>query len=136
MTRREEVEGVLDDLDHFLRGPQLRRWSYEYSPRRWVRKWSERARKGWSVEDTFDFDGYLSNVIAGGVQRIRDDSYGHPADLEPEVWLAILEKIIDGFTAHNEDAIMFPAGPEREAVERREREGLSLFAQYFGHLWD
>lgn len=59
----------------------------------------QRARRGWSVEDTWSFDCYLAKVIAGGVRSIRERSIGYPGELTPERWEEILLEIEQGMDA-------------------------------------
>lgn len=134
---RENVEDTLYGFDQATRIVVLRRWAYEYSPRRWCRKWFERARKGWSVEDTFDFDGYLAGVIAGGVRSLREYQHGHPEGVTFEEWGEILEEIVTGFTIHANDAVLMAGSAENQAaLEAKYERAKRLFAYWFGHLWD
>jgi len=95
-----------------------------------VRTFWERGRRGWSVSDTWGLDTYLSRVIAGSVERLRDDLHGHPCDLTPEKWEAILTEIAQGFRSWEQhwDA-------DDEAYRQVQR-SIRLMGKWFGHLWD
>jgi hypothetical protein len=148
-------DAAVERLPHSLQIElsRLSRLSYEWSPRRWAKKWTQRARRGYSTEDTFDFDSYLARVIAGGVTEIRETLHGYPPELgqigetfDPNnmddergvaEWKAILDKIIHGFTIYAEEG-GYPLQSTAEAKEKIELidEAKALFIKWFGHLWD
>jgi hypothetical protein len=125
---------------------RIQRLASEYSPRRWLTNWAQRARRGYSTEDTYDFDGYLACVIAGGVQEIRDNLHGWPMQLSEATdsdadalaaWGAILDKIVAGFSLYAEEG-GYPLEDTAEAREKTEviGEARALFNEWYGHLWD
>lgn len=59
----------------------------------------QRARRGWSIEDSWSFDYYMADVIAGGVRSIRERGISHPGELTPERWDEILLEIEQGMAA-------------------------------------
>ena len=65
---------------------------------RHIRWFYQRARYGVSAKDVWSFDFYLSGVIVRGLQRLRDDKFGHPGDLTEESWDAIMDTMIYTFT--------------------------------------
>lgn len=105
----------LDALDNLRRQPRF--------------MW-QRARRGYSEQDTWSFDGYLASVIVGGVTDLRERRIGYPSGLTPEKWDEILGKIIDGFTVIQQDD---PLSPEQQAVFD---EAVALFGRWFQALWD
>lgn len=115
---------------------------YRWSPRRWVGKWCERASKGWSVEDTYDFDAYLAGVIVGGVGALRDSLHGYPGELDgaPDpmaAWDSILELIQRGF-GHivDDDWLLADGQEERARIEAEQEQAKRLLVYWFGALWD
>ena len=106
----------------------------------------QRGQRGFSISDTWSFDGYLARVIAGGVAELRKREIGYPMSMYPEHlrdigaettpeddeaahkrWNEILDKIEAGFKAYaDEDDI------ESEGF----KEAMSLFAEHFPYLWD
>src|SRR4051812_15827976 len=94
-----------------------------------TQKDSQRIERGFSEEDTFSFDYYLANVIAGGVARLRERGLGHPAEITFEEWMAVLAKIEKGFAAYVAD--------DSDNVGNDEwSEAWDLFRRWFPALWD
>lgn len=91
-------------------------------------KWFyQRGKRGYSEADTWSFDTYLAQVIAGGVGRLSERNFGYPHGMAPEEWSSILEKIAKGFGEtdkwgdYNQPAF---------------DEAMELFSKYFHDLWD
>ena len=137
------------------------------SPHRWFRRlrvfW-QRGTRGFSDEDTWSFDDYLTMVIVQGVNRLRQSKIGYPAGLLDDSacamgqvlddedaanmakWHGILDQIVRGFCARqmltNLDQYTFENGEPHlnEALQARleaERdEGMKLFVTWFDALWD
>lgn len=95
--------------------------------RRRISNARQRARHGVSREDAWSFDHYLAGVIAEGVEELRRQSNGHPFDLTPEEWDDILARIETGF-AHYHD--------HEEWLHEDVQDAMTLFAEWFPHLWD
>lgn len=129
---------------------RISRVSYKYSPRRHALRAYQRARKGYSTEDTFDFDGYLAKVIAGGVAEIRENLHGYPMQFDKgdddkgekaiAEWGSILDEIVEGFTIYAEEGgypvVGVPGYPDAEAQTRKVKRAMKLFRRWYGHLWD
>ncbi len=142
-------EDALDRLPSVVRIELMRlsRKSYEWSPRRHLKRWTERARKGWSVEDTFDFDGYMAKVIAGGVQEIRNSLHGCPPQLAPdddsdvekgtEAWGVILDEIVEGFELYwREGGYQLETDDTAKEINEKIEHSRDLFRAWMPHLWD
>lgn len=138
------------DLDELLASlPEDTRWRrvryYWTHPRRLRElrraiKWRiQRARRGYSDCDVWNFDGYLSKVISGGVRQLITELHGWPGPpMTFDEWKAILGKIADGFEAHailHEECVSL-ADPRCAELERKREEGFRLFIEWFGGLWD
>ena len=91
----------------------------DYRPRLLARiKWwfkrrkyiKERAKKGWSSYDAWDFDVYLAQVISGALEFLSKSHMSHPFDRTPEEWSAQLQYIADCFKQYIEE-------PESSAYE-------------------
>jgi len=107
-----------------------------------------RGKKGYSYIDTWSFDSYLCDVIAGGVELLKTNVHGAPPDLFDSTaknqtwkWEEILTKISCGFKAGK--ALVNMDYRDRSDWESREKEleaqfneGMDLFRQYFFNLWD
>ena len=59
-----------------------------------IKSFIQRGRRGWAEEDTWDFDYYLSNIIAEGTKYLLVHQHGHPKDLTEKKWREILKEII------------------------------------------
>lgn len=84
----------------------------DYKPRLLARiKWwfrrrkyiKERAQKGWSRYDAWDFDTYLAMVISGALEYLAHSHMSHPLDVTPEEWTERLQYIADCFKQYTEE---------------------------------
>lgn len=101
-------------------------------------KWyRQRGRRGYSDLDTWNFFSYMTKVIIGGVQELRDNLHGWPGEpLHYEDWEEILDKIVLGFKAAQKIDQDYPKGEELEALQAQFDEGFELLHKWFFHLWD
>lgn len=102
---------------------------------------TQRMQRGFSDEDCWSFDIYLSKVIAGGVKVMRENLHGCPPELcDPdgdvdkgcERWAAILDEIalgFDGYTDANGERLEDSDSPEFERA-------FDLLRKWWPHLWD
>ena len=105
----------------------------------------QRGRRGWSMQDTWSFDFYLSNVISDGCRYLAKTSQGYPSGLSAEKWNDILIEIASGFDEYKKvldfegiDGDISTKDFSKLNDERMEKFNHSwdLFKQYFGNLWD
>lgn len=95
---------------------------------------SQRARRGWSDEDTWGFDYYLSGVIAGGVEKLRSGhGYGNAVEDEAE-WDRDLRDIVEGFKLR-QSAVRDSGAPTPEDKAKMER-AFDLLRKHYDDLWD
>lgn len=94
----------------------------------------QRATRGFSYRDLWSFDAYLARVISQGCRELAIVEHGHPCGITYEEWIAILNKIADGFEAY-EEILDFKAD-DIELRKAQYDEAMKLFVQYFEHLWD
>lgn len=123
------VRYVMRRVRYHVSHPRRAYRQFVYWP---ARTFWERGRRGWSVSDTWGLDTYLSRVIAGGVERLRDDLHGYPGGLTPEKWEAILTEIAAGFRGWERH---WELDDEDEAY-RQVQKSIRLMGKWFGHLWD
>lgn len=71
-------------------------WGYYNS----VRFPIQRARRGYSDGDWWDFDLYLAGIIASAARKFRLDSLSYPAHMTREQWTQILLLIEEGFLSY------------------------------------
>lgn len=107
-------------LSRALRWP-MRKWT---AARRYVVRFYQRGRHGWSVEDAIGGDYYLAKVIAGITGWMSTHTHSYPVDLTYEQWVAMLKVVSEEFGAHAEDADHnIPYGVKQS------------FAKWFEDLW-
>jgi hypothetical protein len=126
----------VDELAYKLLGSnkfRLERWAHEYGPIVNTRRWVQRARRGWAIEDTFSFDEYLARVIVEGLTELRNRDLAHPGGLTMEEWRAVLDEIIIGFKTFLDEEKRFSNDP---AVREKMDRGWELFREWFPALWD
>ena len=115
-----------------------RKWNRKIGPRGFKLR-SQRVKKGYNYEDVWDFDHYLSGVIASGVKELHDMAHGWPGEpMTFEEWQEILKKI---YTAYDRHARTW-SDPwdtwreEDEFLQGEFKEAQELFTKYYLHLWD
>ena len=124
-----------------------------------IKYFIQRGMRGYSDEDLWDFDGYLSTIIAPAVRHLSKNSHGCPSDLfdkdkkndECHRWKEILEEIAQGFDAaralKGHGMMNFEKqadGMQKLVFDENHQKHLSdkfnkvmqLFSQYFLGLWD
>ena len=117
-----------------LRSPEVLygRLRNKYRPTIWLRDFYQRGRHGISDSDSCSLSHYLAKTTVIGVRQIRKWAHGYPDGLSADEWDGILAKIEDGFQAWlSEDGWI-------EGTESRAKfdEAMSLYAKWFGELWD
>lgn len=103
--------------------------------------------------DFWGLDSTLAHIIAPAIRefaaRFRDDNIvsGHPSNLTPEEYLAVLdeiayvfEQIRDEYPEHpfvlHSDKTVEELKSDIISYEKRIDNGLLLFAEYYRHLWE
>ena len=88
--------------------PRIRWW---FKKRKYIK---QRAERGWSSYDVWDFDTYLAMVIGDGLAYLADAHMSHPWDYTPEEWSEKLLYISKCFKRYTED----PECPAYEAYHK------------------
>ena len=115
-------------------------------PSLWVEKaegwdtdkhYEERKTSGFSYADWINFNTYIAWVNINALTMFKT-GHGYPGDLESmDEWVVLLDKMIDGFKAHIAIDDCQWNGPEELAeLNKTAKEGLMLYAERFGSLWD
>lgn len=125
-------------------------------------KWFiQRGRRGWADGDSWSIDSHLSKIIPEMIDRLKDNDHGIPmaflgessmkedgiwvwsvSDEEASAnWNKALDKIADGFRATEKfKEYVYKNKEDYDAKEaecdKRFREGMALFTEHFGSLWD
>lgn len=96
---------------------------------------------GFYREETWNLDYTIARFILPRLVYLKEKSDGYPAELTPELWLQLLDKMILAFDhIYNErgNALYSHTMTEAERTtwENEKQEGLMLFAKFFEHLWN
>ena len=78
----------------------LARIKWWFRKRKYIK---ERAEKGWSRYDAWDFDTYLATVIGGALEYLAGAHMSHPWDYTEEEWSEKLAYIANCFKQYTED---------------------------------
>jgi len=93
----------------------------------------QRAQRGWSDQDTWGLDLFLTDVIVGGVEQLRKTGLSHGVT-DSEEWDTVLRDIVSGFKLRQGVVRDFRvATPEDVAAMDRAWDLLRL---HFSDLWD
>lgn len=107
-----------------------------------IKKFIQRGRRGWSDEDTWDFDSYLSEVISGGCKHLANNTHSYPNDAGEAEWGNILIKISEGIIAPSlidEEFFGKLSGDYGKMIKlayKKQKKALVLLVTWFNHLWD
>lgn len=114
-------------------------WVYESKTHDTKRHESERARRGYSVYDSWNFCDYIAWVNIQALEELKD-GHGYPANLAGmEEWQELLDTMIKGFEACNTLASLeydFNDKAATDALMAAKNKGFALYADYFMSLWD
>jgi hypothetical protein len=103
----------------------------------------ERADKGWSEYDFWNFHSYHSWMMITVLERFKT-GVGHPGGMTLEEWLGILDEMIDGFKAALDMTDMCTYDPKihksykewEDPLRAKYERGMDLFREYYLTLWD
>lgn len=95
-------------------------------------KW-QRAQRGWSDEDVWGLNFYLTEVIAGSVREMRRISHGYPNGITAEEWDQILNEIAEGMDAA---LVMLNDWDWPEGGEEKFNRAMAHLTKWWAALWD
>ncbi len=120
-----------------------------------------RGKRGWASSDTWNLDGYLSDIIKESVLHLRKNVHGHPCGLKNmRQWESILKKIAWTFSTAKKMGDDYYYIPTKEHTRKhyskikkqfkscnhlhimtkteslKYEEGWKFFQEYFQNLWD
>lgn len=104
--------------------------------RREIIAFIQRGLYGYAPHDTASVDTYISHVLVGMLQLLKDhgsvpwEVNGTP--MASDKWAKILQTMIDGFEAH---ANVFEYKMSDEIINILRNKALKHFKQYFTNLW-
>ena len=99
---------------------------------RWDEYTKQRLERGFDDSETWSLDGTISRFIYPRLKAFLDDTKRitcHPADIDFDEWISILEKMVRGFELLSSDEEK--TNDEDVIIE----EALDLFRKYFHALW-
>ena len=130
----------------------------------WFKKQYQKWTTGFAHEESWNFHTFHAEWAVPRLKHLRDHNMGHPADINEDEWVEILNQIIWSFENH--DKTIDPEYPDdydhrqevtqtehgiqirmlgdaskidrskNEAHHKKVDEGLALFAKYYQNLWD
>lgn len=129
---------IIDWLEENIWWKAKRVWEAPFNFRREIKWFIQRGRRGYADCDWWDFDTYLSDMIPKALKAFVKEGIGYPGYKPmdtPQKWKKALKKMARGFEAHNEIGY-FPRGAKLKKLQKEYKEGMELFVEHFGHLWD
>ena len=106
-----------------------------------IKYFIQRGKRGFSDEDVWDFNYYLSNVISKGLRQLAENKISYPINLTDEQWTDILYKIVHGLEAPiiADDNVDLEFDEWKKGLNEalnKEKKALKLFVKYYSNLWD
>lgn len=136
-NRQQEIFRTINPTPRFFRAGywwRRRTRGWIFRPSR-LRVYLQRARRGFSDEDTWSLDEYLSRVIADSVQRFAEVTNGRPGDISPEEWQETLAKIARGFRGAHRAHARHRAESVRDTAKTEFDEAFALLHERWSDLW-
>jgi hypothetical protein len=142
--RQSEIRDRVYPMPTWLRAWQKVHHSRRIKPRYWKNTfihYKQRVERGFSYQDLWNFDWYLSHLCEKAFIELRDTCHGWPGEpMTFDEWLDIHTKIAEAFKAkraqHDIDYQREDWREERDRLEAQWREGMELFTEYYGGFWD
>ena len=109
---------------------------------RWFKWWYQRAKRGYANCDVWSLDWYLNSWLPQAIRQLKNS--GYPADLTPQKWNDVLERIALGFESADRINKMANWGDNNSDIAKSLDEkdfklfkyGMGLFAKYYMSLWN
>ena len=109
-----------------------------------LRRFIERGRKGYTREDLWSFDNFLSNLIANGLTEFKENCHGYPSkDMTWEEWMSTLDEMIDCFREQTRsmenltgENLVGAWRKRHECQKEKLHRGLQLLERFWYDLWD
>ncbi len=111
---------------------------------RTIRRAIERMRKGYCYEDLWQFDSWLSTLIARGLREFKENCHGYPNDIDDwDEWMSTLDEMIECFEElpreidnHLSGDFMAWYNRRMEVKRQKLHRGFELLEKYYFDLWD
>lgn len=105
-------------------------WRYNLFKRKLRFLW-QKLDRGWSDDEIWNLDISLAKLILPRLKRFKEIKGGYPGGMTLDKWEEILNQMIYAFEK-SANRFEWDCDPE---ITKEVQKGLSLFAQYYGHLW-
>jgi len=92
----------------------------------------QRICRGWDDSDLWSLDHSITKYVLPRLKRFKKVNIGHPGNLTPEQWDAILDEMIWFFELNLAPWDLFL---NEEDQKRYDKAG-KYFMEYFNSLWD
>jgi hypothetical protein len=118
-------------------------WEFIRRLPRNIKNFYQRGMRGYSDEDTWNVDSYISHIAIPMLTRLRDKHAGYPPKLTSKKWFKALDEMIEGFKAYEmlvslDDIIKDGEYNEEksDAEMKKFKKGMRLFSKWYFNLWD
>lgn len=108
-----------------------------------IKEFIERGRKGYTRRDLWNFDEWLSKLIANGLRELRKNCHGYPNDIDNwEDWMKVLDEMIECFEEQNrridniDKDFLNTFNKRAENKKAKLHRGLELLERYYFDFWD
>lgn len=108
----------------------------KYVKRFFKKNW-QRARRGWSHQDTWSFDTYLARVIGEGLIHLSENAMGHPVAWDSyEQWTKELKHHGNILLEYEDIELMYNNEEDIKTAYGKVRQSMRWVANNFEDLWD
>ncbi len=117
-------------------------WLVVYDLWRDLVAFCQRGWRGYADRDCWSLDFYVSQWMPKALRVLYKNKLGYPSELDKyldgrAVWDLYLLQMADGFEANRKLSEMeFETPEEAEHLHQAQKDGLRLFAEWYGSLWD
>lgn len=108
-----------------------------------IRRFIERGRKGYTREEMWSFDNWLSDLIARGLKEFKENTHTYPNDIDDwEEWMRVLDEMIECFEEQGREIEMNTVDFIEQWNKRKKNKkqklsrGMELLERYYFDLWD
>ena len=102
---------------------------------RTIKKWYQRAARGWADEDCWSLDWYLCRILPRMIRQLKG-CHSYPCGITYEQWQVTLEDMARGFEAGQRLQDHWYHDIGRETDQKVFDKGMILFTFWFFALWD
>ena len=126
------AEAMFADLERSVNSPKWRLYRAIHKDRvrrtrRYVVRFYQRGRYGWSEQDAYNADRHLARVVSGTTGWLAENATGYPEGMTPDQWTAMLKVMsveFGKYAAHDDESYTVPYGVKQALVKN------------WGSLWD